>query len=657
MAKVTYSIPRNLADWLKQQAPELKRLKQFGTFPEHLQEVADFIEHATKAPPADEAERTAHLAHLADLQAWLDRELGIERAPVAKQEPPPPSSSPSPSTSPTPPQEQTPPPEQTPPYPVDDQTLYVCFVANAELGCHLALGWPLPANVLDLSAEFRGITNGRTVPAGKGLLGALAYFRFNDIDCKRKDAMRERIMKGWPFTAEEREEILLYCASDVEAMLRLLPKMLPDIDLAAALHRGEFVAASARMEHRGVPIDMDVYSQLADENVWRYVRDAMVPVIDAQYGVFVRDPGSDWHFSMELFEKYLEREEIIGWPRTDTGKLSMQRKTFEDMSKGNPQLESLRQLRHARDKMRKIKLAVGADGRNRTVLWPFKAKSSRTQPKASRWIFSPAVWLRSLIKPPPGRAIAYVDWSSMEFMVAASLSGDPVMLEFYRSGDPYLSFCKRVGKAPATATKHTHGQLRDRYKTGLLAIQYGAQAETLAGRLGVLTVEAREMLRQHRVLFAVYWDWAADWFARALDTGVMWTPMGWYCRTGITERNERSIINFPVQGTGADILRLACVWATRHGLKLCGPVHDAIVVEAPEERIEADVALLQELMRRASRVVLTPPGGAVCELRTDAKIVRYPDRYTDPRGDEIWARVLELLAEYRTSAPQQEAVR
>src|SRR5262249_1287649 len=156
-----------------------------------------------------------------------------------------------------------------------------------------------------------------------------------------------------------------------------------------------------------------------------------------------------------------------------TGKLSTQRKTFESMAKGYPQLENLRQLRHARDKMRTIKLAVGADSRNRTVLWPFQAKTSRTQPKASRWIFSPAGGFRSLIKPHPGLAVAYVDWSSMEFMIAASVSGDPVMLEFYQRGDPYLSFAQRVGAAPNDATKHTHGALRDRYKTGLLAIQYG----------------------------------------------------------------------------------------------------------------------------------------------------------------------------------------
>jgi hypothetical protein len=169
------------------------------------------------------------------------------------------------------------------------------------------------------------------------------------------------------------------------------------------------------------------------------------------YGVYELGKDGDWHFNMELFGAYLKREGIV-WPLTEKGKLSTRGKTFENMTKGHPQLEALRQLRHARNKMRRIKLAVGADGRNRTVLWSFQSKSSRTQPKASQWIFSRAVWLRSLIKPEPAQAVAYVDWSSMEFMVAAALSRDPVMLEFYRSGDPYLSFAKRVGAAPADAS-------------------------------------------------------------------------------------------------------------------------------------------------------------------------------------------------------------
>jgi DNA polymerase I len=255
-----------------------------------------------------------------------------------------------------------------PPYRVDDRVLYVCFVANAELGCHLALGWPLPANVLDLNTEFRCIVNGRAAPAGKGLLGAMAYYGLDAISSKQKDTMRDRIVQGWPFTVEEREKILEYCDGDVDAMARLLPKMLPEIELDIALHRGEFVTASALMEHRGVPMDMEILPQLTDKRAWNAVRDALVPAVDAAYGVHVRDLAGDWSFSMERFADYLKRENIA-WPVTEKGKISTSNKTFESMGKAFPQLEPLRQLRYARNKMRRIKLAVGKDGRNQRWSW------------------------------------------------------------------------------------------------------------------------------------------------------------------------------------------------------------------------------------------------------------------------------------------------
>ena len=48
------------------------------------------------------------------------------------------------------------------------------------------------------------------------------------------------------------------------------------------------------------------------------------------------------------------------------------------------------------------------------------------------------------------------------------------------------------------------------------------------------------MINQHHELFAVYWRWSDDWLAHALDTGVMRTPIGWTCRTGIT-RIQRAL--------------------------------------------------------------------------------------------------------------------
>ena len=325
--------------------------------------------------------------------------------------------------------------------------------------------------------------------------------------------MRQRIIQGWPFALEEWEQILKYCMSDVDSLVRVLPLILSDIEhLGIALYHGEFAAASAMMEHHGVPIDMKIFQQLADKEIWQAVRDEMVPAIDARYGVYVRrNSSSGWIFSHERWVADLKREVIYdAWPRLAAGALDMRRNTFEGMTKGFPQLESLRQLRHARDKMREIKLAIGHDGRNRTVLWPFKSKTGRTQPKASTWIFSPAVWLRSLIKPEPGMAVAYVDYSSMEFFVAASLSDGhccPVnnMLDMYRTGDPYLSFAKSVGAVPQTATKKSHETVRDRYKTMLLSTQYGLSATSLAARLNIPTFDVHEMLGQHHQQFAQYW--------------------------------------------------------------------------------------------------------------------------------------------------------
>jgi hypothetical protein len=69
------------------------------------------------------------------------------------------------------------------------------------------------------------------------------------------------------------------------------------ISLGVALYHGEFAAVSALMEHHGVPIDMEVFQQLADKNVWQAVRDEMVPMVDAQYGVYVRrnNNGQFWY--------------------------------------------------------------------------------------------------------------------------------------------------------------------------------------------------------------------------------------------------------------------------------------------------------------------------------------------------------------------------
>jgi hypothetical protein len=86
------------------------------------------------------------------------------------------------------------------------------------------------------------------------------------------------------------------------------------------------------------------------------------------------------------------------------------------------------------------------------------------------------------------------------------------------------------------------------------------------------------------------------------------------------------------------MLRLACCLATERGIEVCAPVHDAALICAPLECLEADVAQMQEAMCEASRMVL---GGF--KLGTDVHVVRYPGRYMDERGAAMWDRVMGLI--------------
>src|SRR5262249_33306323 len=143
----------------------------------------------------------------------------------------------------------------------------------------------------------------------------------------------------------------------------------------------------------------------------------------------------------------------------------------------------IRELRHTMSQLKLMELAVGDDGRNRTLLSCFGSRTGRNQPSNTRSIFGPSTWLRSLIAPGPGWAVAYIDWSQQELAIAAALSGDERMKEAYRSGDFYLTFAKLAGAVPPDATKQTHEAERDQFKVLALGVLYGLSADGLARRL------------------------------------------------------------------------------------------------------------------------------------------------------------------------------
>jgi DNA polymerase I len=531
--------------------------------------------------------------------------------------------------------------EAAPPYSTDADALFVAYYASAEIGCHLALGWPVPERVLDLFTEFRNRTNGIPTGSGAGLLGALGFHGLDGIGAVEKDEMRTLVLRGGPWSEAERAAILDYCESDVEALARLLPTMLPLIDLPRALLRGRYMAAAARMERNGVPIDTATLAQL--KRHWLDIQDQLIADIDTDYRVF-----DGRTFKADRFAAWL-RQTGIPWPRLESGRLDLSDNAFREAARAHPVVAPLRELRGALSEMRLADFAVGRDGRNRTILSAFRARTGRNQPSNTKFIFGPSVWLRGLIKPPPGQGIAYVDWAQQEFGIAAALSGDPLMMEAYRSGDPYLAFAKQAGAAPADATKATHNAVREQFKDCVLAVQYGMGAEALAQRIGQPPIRARELLRLHRETYRVFWRWSDAAVDHAMLNNQLHTVFGWQMQV-VAAANDRSLRNFPMQANGAEMLRLACCLGTERGIEVCAPVHDAVLICAPLDRLDADVGRMQDAMREASRVVLDG-----FELGTDAEIVRHPDRYADPRGAVMWDRVMNLICRQQCGAENEAA--
>ena len=124
------------------------------------------------------------------------------------------------------------------------------------------------------------------------------------------------------------------------------------------------------------------------------------------------------------------------------------------------------------------------------------------------------------------------------------------------------------------------------------------------------------------------------------------TVFGWPARVS-ADPNPRSIANFPMQANGAEMLRIACCLAVERGVEVCAPVHDAVLIAAPVDRINEDAAKMQAAMAEASRIVLNG-----FELGTDVKIIRYPERYMDERkgSREMWDRIWGLVCEEERKA-------
>ncbi len=367
--------------------------------------------------------------------------------------------------------------------------------------------------------------------------------------------------------------------------------------------------------------------------------------LGGRYNIYV-----DGSFGHRRLREFLEREGLLTfWPRLASGALATDDKTFSDMAKLFPVLDELRQLRHIMGKLRLIDLEIGQNGRNRFYIAPFRTKTGRNAPSNSRFIFGPFAGLRNLIQAPAGHAIAYCDWSAQEYAIAAAVFGDDAMWEAYATGDPHLAFAKKIGRAPAHATKKTHAAVRETCKSMNFGILYGMTSYGLARRANISVMAAEDLIRRHKAFHSQFWR-RADRYVDAAMMGIpLTTRLGWtleYPPNSLAVASPRTAQNFPVQANAAELMRYAAIRATEAGLKVCCPVHDAFLIEAPEAEIDDAAAQLDRIMGDASEAIL----GAGRRIRVEVKIRRWPEAYRETRGLELFNILVDELARIEGAA-------
>ena len=515
------------------------------------------------------------------------------------------------------------------PFGTGSRSLFIAFYAPAEFSCFLELGWEFPSNTVDLYAEYRLLRCGMEGEKAFSLVAALRHFNLDRFIPEEKHQWRELAIRGGPYSKEERKGLLDYCQEDVDATCSLAETMLNGISLPHALIRGRYMQSIALMERNGVPMDYKLLNEVISN--WTSLKRGLIEKIDTQR---IYRQGS---FSEQRFEQYL-RKVGIPWPRLDSGRLELTDEVFRQKSKTHPKaIAPYHELRTSLSRLKLAGLSIGPDGRNRAMLSPFRSDTGRNQPSTSKFIFGPSCWIRGFIKPGPGRFIAYIDYSQQELGIAAALSEDERMKEAYRSGDPYLRFAQMAGAVPENATKQSHPEERSAYKVCMLAVQYGMGAESLAIQLGKTRHDANKLLRAHKDTFPTYWGWNDRILNQGFGNGSLETIFRWR-RAVQADAKPASVGNFPVQGNGAEMLRLAIIKMHERDIQVAAPIHDAVLIEGSIEQADTTVQLAQSCMREASKMVLSG-----FELDSEAEVVAFPNRYMDKeRGRGFWNTVMEL---------------
>lgn len=213
----------------------------------------------------------------------------------------------------------------------------------------------------------------------------------------------------------------------------------------------------------------------------------------------------------------------------------------------------------------------------------------------------------------PGKKIVAADYSQVELRIMADISQDEGLLHAFNNGIDI----HRATAAEITATdlQDVTSEQRRRAKAVNFGLIYGMSAFGLAKQLDISRGEAQDYVNLYFDRYPKVKEYMEETKVSAKETGYVETLLGRRLYIDdINSRNgqrrqyaERSAINAPMQGTAADIIKIAMIsigeyLADQNDIKMIMQVHDELVFEVPEAKVEEFTAKAKELMESAAEL-------------------------------------------------------
>jgi DNA polymerase-1 len=230
--------------------------------------------------------------------------------------------------------------------------------------------------------------------------------------------------------------------------------------------------------------------------------------------------------------------------------------------------------------------------------------------------------IRAAFVPREGWNLVVADYSQIELRLLAHMSEDPVLLDAFRSGEDIhtRTAAEVMGVPPMLVTR----EARNNAKAVNFGIVYGISSFGLAANLGISRKEADLYIRNYFERYAGVKRFIDQTIAKTRETGIARTLFG--RERPIPDMNsrnpnargfaERTAVNSPIQGTAADLIKLAMVRIDKNleGLstKLLLQVHDELVLEAPPDETEA----VKKMVRKEMENVIELKVPLVIEIAT-----------------------------------------